>query len=225
TSNQLVAAVAIRLEYRSFALAHVEPVLAESIEDVRLVGDHDDIDPGGYCRSGYFPQGRRTPIVFDRSDNEPTLSEVGGGNHVPASHQRAGIGCALEKAAVNLADGDPEFAHRFPNRFCQRPPFIIELALLDDVTWIERVGVGLILIGRAMTEDDHIAAITQRIDPFGLRRCGLAAGRRRNKRQNTQPCDSNNARYHAISLFSASRVTVARARVNQEPRPTNFPAP
>src|SRR5262245_31897024 len=45
--NRLVAAVAVRPEHRGFAFADIEPVLAESIQDVRLMRDHDNI---GACR-------------------------------------------------------------------------------------------------------------------------------------------------------------------------------
>ena len=70
----------------------------------------------------------------------------------------------------------------FSEDFCKHPAVVVELALLGNVARVEGIGVGLVLIGRAMTEDDHVTAVTQRIDPFRLRRCGLAAGGRRNKR-------------------------------------------
>ena len=41
--DELISANPVWLEYRCLALANVEPILSESIEDVRSVGDDDDI--------------------------------------------------------------------------------------------------------------------------------------------------------------------------------------
>src|SRR2546426_10092132 len=44
--NQLVTTAAVRPEDGGLAFAHVEPILAERIHDVRLVGDDDDVRVG-----------------------------------------------------------------------------------------------------------------------------------------------------------------------------------
>jgi len=69
--------------------------------------------------------------------------------------------------------------HRFADRFCQRTAVLVKLALLGDIFQIERIGVGLIRIGRAMTENDHMSALAQGVDRIGWRCRGLAVGRYR----------------------------------------------
>lgn len=114
----LVSAVAVRLKHRSLALVHIEPVFAESIENVRLVRDHDDVGAGRWHRSSYLAQGRATAVVLDRSNHESSLGVVSGGSHVAEIHQRAHFDRPLEKAGVNLADRDLKFTHRLSDRFC-----------------------------------------------------------------------------------------------------------
>ena len=93
---------------------------------------------------------------------------------------------------------------RFPDRFCQSPAIIIELTLLGDIARIKRVGIGLILISRAMAENDHVAAVAQGTNSFSLWRCALTARRqRRNCQEGAEPNHSNDARYHGdLLLFS-----------------------
>jgi hypothetical protein len=72
------------------------------------------------------------------------------------------------------------------------------LALLGDIARIERIGVGLVLISRAVAEYDYVTTIAQCINPFGLRRCRLAAGRRRKCQENAQQGHSKNSNHHAV---------------------------
>jgi hypothetical protein len=98
------------------------------------------------------------------------------------------------------------------------------LALLGDIARIERIGVGLVLISRAVAKYDYVTTIAQCINPFGLRRCRLAAGRRRKCQENAQQGHSKNSNYHA-DAFSPARLIAARARVKFHGAwPTGFPA-
>ena len=121
---------------------------------------------------------------------------------------------------MDLANQNLHFAQRFSDRSCKCAAIVVELALLGDVVRIERIGVGLILVGRAMAKHDHIAAVTQCIDQFRLLRRGLAAGGARQKRQTgKQRSPSNDASYHGILLAvlngistSIQRRTIAAGR-------------
>jgi hypothetical protein len=42
---------------------------------------------------------------------------------------------------------------------------IVELALLIDIGQVERIGIGLVGIGRAVTEYNHVSAVAQGRDP------------------------------------------------------------
>src|SRR4029077_2708541 len=177
--DRFVAAVAVRPEHRCFAFSNVEPVFAESIHDVRFMCDDDDIGAGGRHRAGHLAQRGGAPVVLDRCNHESALGVVSRDLDVAETHQRAGVYRPLEQAGVNLANRNPEFVQRLSDRFCERAALVVELALLEDVLRIKWVGVGLILIGCTMAKNDHIAAVTQRLEPFGLRRCALAAGGQR----------------------------------------------
>src|SRR5262249_3741093 len=85
------------------------------------------------------------------------------------THQRAGFDRAIEHAGLDLADRDPELAERLTDLLGLRAPRFIELALLGDILGIERIGVGLVLVSGAMTEDDHVPALAHGIDPLRLR--------------------------------------------------------
>src|SRR5215470_10431305 len=84
---------------------------------------------------------------------------------------------------MNLADGDLERAHGLADRPRQRATLIVELALLSHIVGMERVGVGLIAVRRAMPKDDHMPALPHGIDPFGLRQRAWSAGREQAERR------------------------------------------
>src|SRR5262245_22757994 len=59
--DQFISAAA-GLEHRGLAFAHVEPVLAEGVENIGLVGDDDDIGAGGRHRRRELTQRLGAPI-------------------------------------------------------------------------------------------------------------------------------------------------------------------
>src|ERR1700759_914296 len=60
--DQMIAAV-LGTEDRGFAFFHLEPVLAERIQDVRLVGDDDGVGAGLWWSTDYFSKGLGAPVV------------------------------------------------------------------------------------------------------------------------------------------------------------------
>src|SRR5262245_65204770 len=62
-ASQGLAAAAVRLEDRRLAFLHLEPILAEGVENVRLVGDDHDVGSGGRNGTGELAEGLRPPIV------------------------------------------------------------------------------------------------------------------------------------------------------------------
>jgi hypothetical protein len=66
--------------------------------------------------------------------------------------------------------------HGPPDGFREHATVVIELTLLGDIARIKRVGVGLILVGRAMAKNDHVTAAAQCIDQLGLRLAWLSGG-------------------------------------------------
>src|SRR5262245_29201924 len=100
---------------------------------------------------------------------------------------------------MNLADGNLELAHRLPDRPRERAALVVELALLGDVVEIERVGIGLIPVRRAMAEDDHVAALAHGIDPFSLRQRAWPAGREQAERRRKNCQGQSSAVNHLVS--------------------------
>src|SRR5262245_26222762 len=100
--DDLVATIAVRLEHRRLSLAHVKPIFAEGIEDVRLVGDEDNVGACGRYGSGQLAQRLRAPVVLDRRDHKAALREIGGARHLTKSQQRSSLDRAIEQAGDNL---------------------------------------------------------------------------------------------------------------------------
>src|SRR5262245_32204828 len=100
---------------------------------------------------------------------------------------------------MNLADGNLELAHRLPDRPRERAALVVELALLGDVVEIERVGVGLIAVRRAVAEDNHVAALAHGIDPFGLRQRAWPACREQAERRRKNCQGQSSAMNHLVS--------------------------
>src|SRR6516162_9264806 len=75
--QELVAAV-LRAEDRSLAFFHVEPILAERIDDVRLVRDENGV--GAWLRGGtdHLAKSIYAAVVFVRRHHETAFGEVGG---------------------------------------------------------------------------------------------------------------------------------------------------
>ena len=122
-------------------------------------------------------KGIRAPVVLDRRDDEAALGDIGCGFDVAEAEQGAGVHRPLEHAGSNQAYRDPQLAHGLADRFRQCPAGVVELALLGDVAQIERIGVGLIRMGGAVAENDHVSALAQGVDRVRLRCRGLAVGR------------------------------------------------
>ena len=113
----------------------------------------------------------------------------------PKPEQRAGLDRAIEHAGVHLADRDLQLAHRVADRAGKRAALIVELALLGDVREVERIGVSLILMGGAVTDDDDVAALAQGREPFGLRLRGLAE-----RQDGAERCQPNDIPHHGQLL-------------------------
>ena len=64
---------------------------------------------------------------------------------------------------LHLPDRDLQLAHRLADLARERAALVVELALLGDIGEIERIGVGLILMGRAVPEHDDVPAAAQRL--------------------------------------------------------------
>ena len=168
--DQGEAALAVGPEDRGLAFADVEPVLAEGVDDVGLVADQDDVGAGRRRRRCQRAQGGHPAVVLVRRDDEPALGEVGRRRHLAEAQQGAGLDGALELAGLDLADGNLQRAKRVAHRLGRGAARIVELALVSRILRVERIGIGLIGIGRAMAHDDDVAAVAQRGNPGGSRR-------------------------------------------------------
>src|SRR6267142_5483051 len=144
SDNELVTAIAVRLEHRCFAFADVEPVLAKRIHDVRLVRYDHNVAAGRWLHADELAKGLCASIVLHWRHHETAFSDVRRRHNFAEAQQCAGVDRPLEHAGLNLRDGNLELVHRLANRFCKRAAVVVELALLGDVLRIEGVGVGLI---------------------------------------------------------------------------------
>jgi hypothetical protein len=57
----------------------LEPVLAERIDDVRLVRDDDDVGAGGRYRGNKLAEGLSAPVVLRRRYDEAAFGQIHGG--------------------------------------------------------------------------------------------------------------------------------------------------
>ena len=79
-----------------------------------------------------------------------------------------------------------QLAHRVADLARERAAVIVELALLGDVGDVERIGVGLILMRRAVAEHDHVPA-ARAAPSIGLHHAGIDLRvRRRGERRGQQ---------------------------------------
>src|SRR5204863_974479 len=72
-AHERVGAAAVRLEDGGFALTDIEPVLAECVEDVRLVGDDQRIRPRLGNARGHRTQGLHAAGILVRTQDLPAL--------------------------------------------------------------------------------------------------------------------------------------------------------
>ena len=79
-----------------------------------------------------------------------------------AGDQARRVDGALEAARVGLADRHAVRFEHLADDPRLRASLVIELPLLRDVFEVQRIGVGLIGMGAAVANHDHVAAAPQR---------------------------------------------------------------
>src|SRR5499433_4578513 len=141
--NERVTSV-LRAEDRSLALLHVEPVLAERVDDVRLVRDEDGIGAGIGGRRKQLAKRLGAAVVLIRRHDEAALREVRRLLDVLEAGKDSGLVGPIVLAGIDLADRDPEPTQGLAELPRQRVALVVEIALSRDVLEIERVGVGLV---------------------------------------------------------------------------------
>ena len=124
------------------------------------------------------------------------------GLRLAEAQQAAGLDGAEILAGDHLADRDAEFLHGRTNFPGLGSACVVELPLLGDVGEIERVGVGLVLMGGAMAHDDDVAATAERGGPVGLGQ-GRQAGGQQARGQGQQADPSADDLNHGASPIGA----------------------
>jgi hypothetical protein len=146
------------LENRRFAFLHIEPLPAESINDVRLVCDEEGIF-AQLCRlRQHVPKCGGSPSILVGRNNEATLRQVDALPDVLKSGEHRRFERAIKIARVDFADRDVDPSDCITKRFSQRLALVVEVTLLGDVLEIEGVGIGLIREGRAMSNKNDVSA-------------------------------------------------------------------
>jgi hypothetical protein len=155
-------------------LPYIEPIFAEGIENVGLVGDDHDIGPGGWQSSRELAQRLCTPVILDRGHDQTALGEIGRWFDLAKPEQFARLDSAIEHAGVDLPDRDFELVHGLPNRPREGTALVVKLPLLVDVLKMERIRIGLIRVGRAVPDHNDVPTVAQCTNPFRRRRRQLA---------------------------------------------------
>src|SRR5215471_5242143 len=91
-------------ENRRFALLHIKPILAQRIEDVRLVGNENGV---GARLWGYRQQLAKrlgAANVLVGRHHEPALGQIGSLLDVCETSNRRGFGGTVELTGINLTD-------------------------------------------------------------------------------------------------------------------------
>ncbi len=73
----------------------------------------------------------------------------------------------LNMLVCTLPTGIPSLRMASPIDLRQGAALVVELTLLGDVVEIEWIGVGLVAMGRAVSEDDNVPALAQFVQPCG----------------------------------------------------------
>src|SRR5689334_18094784 len=102
---ELVAAV-VRAEDGGLALFDVEPVLAERIDDVRLVRDENRVGAGPRCGAEQLPKGLDTTVVLVRRHHETALGDVCGLLDLFEARDDGSLVGSVVLAGKDLADGN-----------------------------------------------------------------------------------------------------------------------
>src|SRR5262245_43041662 len=103
TCHQDVLAV-FRAENRRLPLLYVEPILAQRIEDVRLVGNENGVRTRlwGYCQQ--LAKRIRAAMFLVRRYHEPALGQVGSLLDVYETSNRRSFVCTVKFAGIDLTD-------------------------------------------------------------------------------------------------------------------------
>src|SRR5262249_32301915 len=101
-SDECVAAI-LAAEDRSFPFLHVEPILAESINDVWLVGDQNSVRPGIRLDCKHLAESVGAAVVFVRRHDEPAFREIHRFLNILEARKYRGLVGAVELARIDAA--------------------------------------------------------------------------------------------------------------------------
>ena len=157
TRHQLILAT-LRFEDRRFAFLHIEPLPPQGVDNVGLVRDKDAVFALFGRMRQHLAKGRGSPAIFVRRHNETALRQIDSLLNVFKSRQDRGLISSIEVACVDFTNGDTKLVDCIAKLFGQLLTLLVEVPLPGDVIEIERVGIGLIREGRAMSNKNDVSA-------------------------------------------------------------------
>ena len=137
----------VGLEDRGLAFLHVEPVLAESIDDVGFVRDDHDVGAAWRHLACELAESGGASVVFVGGDYEAALRQVDALVHLVEARQLGRLIGPVEAARVDLGDRNTNCLEGGPERLCRFLALGVQLALLRHVVVVERISIGLVSVG------------------------------------------------------------------------------
>src|SRR5437868_574854 len=118
SGNKLVTAI-LGAEQRCLALFDVKPVLAERVDDVRLVRDENGV--GAWHRRGaeQFVKGVDAPVVLVRRHHKTALGNIRSRLDILEASDDRGLVGSVVPAGKYLADRNPGLANGVAESLCQ----------------------------------------------------------------------------------------------------------
>ena len=141
-------------EERSLALFYVEPILAERIDDVRLVRNENRIGAWHRCSAEQLAKSVDAAGVLVRRYDQTAFGNIRGLFDVlEPGDDRSLIGSVV-LAGKNAANRYSGLTDGVAESLRQSFALVIEISLRRDVIEVERIGVGLIRECCAVADDD-----------------------------------------------------------------------
>src|SRR6516164_562220 len=170
-------ATVLGAEDRGFALFDLEPILAERIDDVRLVRNENRVGARSRGVAQQVPKSLGAAVILVRRNHKPALRDICGLLDMVEPGNHRGLVRSVVLAGIDLADWNAGLTDGVAESLCQRLSLIVEIPLGRDVVEVERIGVRLIREGRPVTDHDDKSPGAQRLDDIAVVRGGATGYR------------------------------------------------
>src|SRR5512144_2267478 len=141
--DELVA-TALGAEEGGLAFFDVKPILAESIDDVRLVRNENRVGARRRYGAEQLVKSVDAAVILVRRHHETALGNICGLLDILEARDDRGLVCSVVLAGIDLADRNPGLTDGVAESLRQGLALVVEISLGRSVVEVERIGVRLI---------------------------------------------------------------------------------